>query len=130
MPAARKWPRLLTARWRSLRPLEAGRGILDTGYRILDAGDGDEALRVAQNHEGPIHLLLTDLVMPGMNGKELAQRLEGLRPEAKVLYMSGYAGDILTPEGAGETDGSFLAKPFRLDSLAAKVREVLGSATV
>jgi PAS domain S-box-containing protein len=105
----------------------AALGLRHHGYRILDAGCGDEALLVAGQHEGPIHLLLTDMVMPGMNGEELAKQLKAVRPEAKVLYMSGYAGDRVTVEELRETGGAFLAKPFTMDVLAAKVRAVLGN---
>jgi PAS domain S-box-containing protein len=104
----------------------AALGLRQHGYRILNAGDGDEALLVAQRHEGPIHLLLTDLVMPGMNGQELAKQMKTLRPEAKVLYMSGYAGDMITPEELRQAGGAFIAKPFTPSSLAEKVRSVLG----
>jgi PAS domain S-box-containing protein len=117
---------LLVEDQQELRRL-AALGLRHHGYRILDAGCGDEALVVAGRHEGPIHLLLTDMVMPGMSGEELAKQLKLLRPEAKVLYMSGYAGDMITVEGQRETDGAFIAKPFTTDTLAAKVRSVLGN---
>jgi PAS domain S-box-containing protein len=103
-------------------------GLRHHGYRILDASGGDEALVLAEHHEGPIHLLLTDMVMPGMTGQELAKQLQTLRPEAKVLYMSGYPGDRITPQGLRDGGSAFIAKPFTPDSLAAKVRSVLGAA--
>lgn len=93
-------------------------------YRILEAGDGEEALSVSEGHEGPIHLLLTDLMMPHMNGKELANRLCSLRPEIKVLYMSGYAGDLLLEHKVCTTE-MFLPKPFAPEHLVERVRTVL-----
>jgi two-component system cell cycle sensor histidine kinase/response regulator CckA len=103
----------------------ARRVLESRGYTVLDSGYGDEALRLAQAHAGPIHLLLTDVVMPNMSGPELARRFTPLRPEARVLYVSGYSADERTLEQVGEGSGSFLAKPFTPHSLAAKVREVL-----
>jgi PAS domain S-box-containing protein len=97
------------------------------GYRVLDAAQGSAALLVAERHTGPIHLLLTDVVMPHMSGKELADRLKPLRPEMKVLYMSGYAADVIARRERLESDAAYLAKPFAPDVLAMKVREVLGA---
>ncbi len=95
------------------------------GYRTLEAGNGLEALRVAQRHAGRIHLLLTDLVMPGMGGRELAERLTSQSGSLRVLYMSGYTEDAVV-NAAKPADGTaFISKPFTLDSLARKVREVL-----
>ncbi len=74
---------------------------------------------------GPIHLLLTDVVMPQMNGREVAEELARLRPEMKVLYMSGYTFDIVVLHGVAEADTALLQKPFTLESLTSKVREVL-----
>ena len=85
-----------------------------------------DALAAAERHAGPIHLLLTDVVMPHMTGKELAGRLKPLRPEMRVLYMSGYAADVIVRRELLESGASYLAKPFAPDALAAKVREVLG----
>ena len=96
------------------------------GYLVLDAAHGDDALLMAERHPGPIHLLLTDVVMPHMTGKELAERLKPLRPEMKVLYMSGYAADVMVRRDLLESGAHYLAKPFGLDVLAVKVREVLG----
>lgn len=98
------------------------------GYRVLSAANGDDALLLARRHLGPIHLLLTDVVMPHMTGKELADRLTPLRPEIKVLYMSGYTADIIARRELLESEASFLAKPFAPHALAMKVREVLGPA--
>ena len=98
----------------------------EQGYRVLDAARGRDALLAAERHTGPIHLLLTDVVMPHMSGKELADRLKPLRPEMKVLYMSGYAAGVITRRERLESDAAYLAKPFAPDVLAIKVREVLG----
>jgi hypothetical protein len=100
----------------------------DSGYQVLEAGEGAEALQVAARHPGQIHLLVTDIIMPRMSGKELADRLKQLRPEIKVLYMSGYAADVISSRGSLDSGEDFIAKPFALDSLLTKVREVLGRA--
>ena len=76
---------------------------------------------------GRIHLLLTDVVLPGMNGKELSERLQALRPDLKVLFTSGYTADVIAHRGVLDHGVSFLHKPFSPDELAAKVREVLGN---
>ena len=94
-------------------------------YRVLVAASGAEALALAERHEGPIHLLLTDVVMPEMNGRELAHRLASLRPDARVLYMSGYADEAIAQHGVLDPGTAFLQKPFTPDGLARKVREVL-----
>ncbi len=96
-----------------------------TGYLVLEAGGGEEALRICAGQEGPIHLLLTDVVMPEMSGPELARRLACMRPEMRVLYMSGYSDDALIRHGMLEQGTAFLQKPFTPDALAYKVREVL-----
>jgi CheY-like chemotaxis protein len=94
------------------------------GYRVLEAGDGSEALRLATAHEGPIDLLLTDVVMPGMSGAELAEQFRVVRPEARVLYASGYADDAVMRHGI--TGGvPFLQKPFEPDDLVRQVRELI-----
>jgi PAS domain S-box-containing protein len=97
----------------------------DSGYQVLEAAEGSMALQVAEEHSGPIHLLLTDVIMPHMTGKELAERLKPLRPEIKVLYMSGYAADVISSRGSLNADEWYIAKPFSLDALLAKVQEVL-----
>ena len=94
------------------------------GYRVLEAGDGSEALRLAASHEGSIDLLLTDVVMPGMSGAELAERFLALRPGVRVLFASGYASDAVMRHGI--TDGvPFLQKPFEPDELVRRVRELI-----
>jgi len=108
------------------RVREVVREILEiSGYRILEARHGAEALEISQRHEGPIHLMVTDVVMPQMSGRELAQRLAPLRPEMRVLYMSGYSDDAIVRHGVLEAGAAFLSKPFTPDALGAKVREVL-----
>jgi PAS domain S-box-containing protein len=97
------------------------------GYTVLEAGDGARALRVAEMHLRPIHLLLTDVVMPEMGGRELAERLLALHPAARVLFTSGYTDDALVRHGVLEDEVAFLHKPFTPADLARKVREVLDS---
>ena len=95
------------------------------GYTVLEAGDGAEALRVSQQHEGAIHLLLTDVVMPHTSGRELARHLKSSRPGMKVLFMSGYTGDtVLGNDLLGEGQ-VLLQKPFRPADLGRKVRQLL-----
>jgi CheY-like chemotaxis protein len=94
------------------------------GYRVLDAENGDAALEVARRHDGPIHLLLTDVIMPGMNGRQLADRLTAVRPDMKVLFASGYTADVLVQYGV-EGGVHYLQKPFTPDALTRKVREIL-----
>ncbi len=96
------------------------------GYKVVVAANGWEALLYSERHVGPIHLMLTDVVMPGMTGQELADRLKPLRPEMQVVFMSGYMEDGITQSRAHEPGTAFLAKPFAPDALATKVREVLG----
>ena len=98
------------------------------GYTVLEAADGDEALRIGREHGGPIHLLVTDVVMPQMGGRELADHLRAGRHETKVLYVSGYTDDAILHQGVSETGMAFLPKPFTASALAHKVREVLDAA--
>jgi len=95
------------------------------GYNILDAGNGIEALKVSEEHEGEIHLMITDVVMPKMGGRELEERLRPLRPEMKVVYMSGYTDEAIVHHGVLKPGIEFLQKPLRSESLKRKVREVL-----
>ena len=96
------------------------------GYRVLEASDGQDAIRVASEHPGPIHLLLTDVVMPGMNGCELAVGLAALLPGMKVMFMSAYDRDFLVARGLNPT-GPVITKPFTIEYLARRVRMVLGA---
>lgn len=111
---------------RAVRAL-ASRILRKRGYHVLEAIDGAEALSIARQHEGHIDLLLTDIVMPIMGGRELAEQLLLLRPTSKVLFMSGYMDDELLQRGVEQGVGILLEKPFTPDGLAAKVREVLES---
>jgi PAS domain S-box-containing protein len=95
------------------------------GYRVLAAQDGMEALQVSQEHEEPIHLLLTDLVMPQIGGRELARRLRAQRSEMQVLFMSGYANEVIVHNDLVEEGAAFLPKPLTVESLTQKVRTVL-----
>jgi PAS domain S-box-containing protein len=97
------------------------------GYRVIEAADGAIAMQIAVAHEGVIHLLLTDVIMPGMNGRELAQRISEIRPNTKVLYMSGYTENVIGHNGTLDADVRLLQKPFTLRDLKSKVREVLDS---
>jgi len=95
------------------------------GYTVLEAEDGEEALRLGQESAGSIRLLLTDLVMPGMNGRILAAHLQVRYPEMQVLYMSGYKDYAIGVDAVLEPDANYLSKPFTPDSLLRAVREVL-----
>lgn len=103
-------------------------------YVVLEAGSGEEALAVALSHAGPIDLLLTDVMMPGLNGPELARRMCDATPALKVLLISGYAPEEILPSAAQPSDAqpqptgfAFLSKPFTLGALVSKVRETLDS---
>jgi len=96
------------------------------GYKVLEADNGEAALRIVSNHSDKIDMLITDVVMPGMSGRELSARLCASRPQTKVLYLSGYTEDAIGHEGVVDPDTAFLQKPFTLQMLSRKVREVLG----
>ena len=104
---------------RQLAVESLGRG----GYLVINAGSGDEALRIAEAFDGPIHVLLTDVVMPGMKGPELATRMRAARPAIRVLLMSGYAADVVTKDDLAEA--TLLAKPFSPTALTRAVRRIL-----
>jgi two-component system, cell cycle sensor histidine kinase and response regulator CckA len=96
------------------------------GYNVVEAEDGEAGLAAADRYEGKIDLVITDVVMPGLSGRELVERLAQSRPETKVLYLSGYTEDAIVSEGTIESGKAFLQKPFTLQNLSKKVREVLG----
>jgi len=95
------------------------------GYVVLTAGTPGEAIQLFHSHEGQVHLLVTDVVMPEMNGRELAARLRANRPDLKTLFVSGYSASALAPRGVLDEGVHFLQKPFSLEDLAASVREAL-----
>ncbi len=97
------------------------------GYRVLEASHGNAALEVCDKFEGPIHLMVTDVIMPQMSGRELAERLALMRPEMQVLYMSGYPDNTIVQHGVLEPGTAFLQKPFTINALELKVREILNS---
>jgi two-component system sensor histidine kinase EvgS len=103
----------------------AGMLLEQLGYRVLPAGSPDAALRFAQEHGSAIDLLLTDVIMPEMDGKALACSVRVLRPSIKLMYMSGYTADVIAPHGVLDGATHFIQKPFRFQELAAKVREAL-----
>jgi PAS domain S-box-containing protein len=106
---------------------ELARMVLEArgGYKVLESSGCKEARRFAAQHQGPIHLMLTDVVMPEINGRELSEELAAVRPEMKILYMSGYTDDTVVRHGVLEERMAFLQKPFTADSLLRKVRDVL-----
>jgi PAS domain S-box-containing protein len=105
------------------------RALTNEGYRVFEAADGMEALRLAREYAGPIHLLLTDVVMPGMGGRDLADALAATRPDTRVLYMSGYTEDVVLHHGIRDETAAFLEKPFTAFALNRAVRQVLETST-
>ncbi|MEK6280731.1 MAG: ATP-binding protein [Acidobacteriota bacterium] len=97
----------------------------ECGYQVLEAKDGSDALQVARQHAGEIHLMLTDVVMPRMSGRELTKQLTPSRPDMKVLYMSGYTDDAIVHHGVLDEGTAFIGKPFSMHALARKIRETL-----
>jgi two-component system cell cycle sensor histidine kinase/response regulator CckA len=97
--------------------------LLGAGYRVLEAEDGEQALRVVEEHRGVIHLLLTDIMMPGITGKELANRLAAVRRDTKTIFMSGRASEVVSAAGVLIPVDAFVAKPFTVERLLNKVRE-------
>ena len=97
------------------------------GYRILTASSGEEALQVAEAHTGEIQLLMTDVILPGMNGRQIADRLTELYPGLKVLYCSGYTENSIVHHGVLNPELHFIKKPFNKLTLSQKIRSVLDS---
>jgi len=95
------------------------------GYNVLSTGLPSEAIRIAENHKGKIHLLLTDVVMPGMNGRDLAESLMAKDPDLKCMFMSGYTADVIAHHGVLDEGVNFIQKPFTMKDLADKVRATL-----
>jgi DNA-binding response OmpR family regulator len=106
--------------------LGLGKTILEHhGYRVLAARTPAEALELAEAHPDRVHLLITDVIMPGMNGKDLSRKLRTLKPGIKCIFMSGYTADVIAHHGVLDQGIDFLQKPFSVGTLARKVREVL-----
>jgi two-component system cell cycle sensor histidine kinase/response regulator CckA len=125
VPEAREIVVLLVEDEDALR--EAGADFLQTrGFRVMSARDGTEALSMGSKFAERIDVLVTDLVMPGISGRVLAQELVKIHPETRIMYMSGYSDAAVLEDAAMDNTAAFLRKPFRLDSLALKIREVLG----
>jgi PAS domain S-box-containing protein len=101
--------------------------LASSGYTVIEAEDGHTALELAAMHVGPIHLLLTDVVMPGISGRELAERVGQIRPGIKIIYMSGYTDQAVVHHGILDNDAILLQKPFTLMTLAGKLREMLAA---
>jgi PAS domain S-box-containing protein len=110
---------------------EVTRELLETGgYRVLAAGSGEEALQISAQHEGGIHLMITDVIMPGMSGPELAKRLATVRPETRVIFVSGYTDEAIGDHGVLDPGTCFLQKPFTPAALEGKIRELLDVGSV
>ena len=104
-----------------------GEILKDLGYLIIEAADDKEAQKLSKNFNGDINLLLTDLILPGLNGRELSELLVKSRKNMKILFISGYSDDVIAKHGVMDEDVSFLQKPFTASSLGKKIREVLES---
>ena len=102
-------------------------GLRKAGYDVLEAGRGSEALEIVRSHASPIHLLITDVVMPGMNGRVLAEHVSALRPDTRVLFMSGYSDDAMLRHGVKTASVQFIHKPFSIEELSARIREALSA---
>ena len=96
------------------------------GYRVLEASNGEEALRLYRETAHPIQITVTDVVMPGMTGVDLSKKLQSLSPDAKVLFVSGYADSVILRHGVLDSDIAFLQKPYSPSALIGKIREILG----
>jgi two-component system, cell cycle sensor histidine kinase and response regulator CckA len=125
LPVTKGWETILFAEdSESLREM-AGEYLQSVGYTVLAAASGNEALERAKDFEGTIHLLLTDVVMPELNGPELAKHIASLRPGIKVIFTSGYASETLAHRGSLDPTVAFIQKPYRPKALARRIREVL-----
>jgi PAS domain S-box-containing protein len=102
------------------------RGLVEAGYQVLVAADGDQALEVAASHAAPIHALITDVVMPRSSGRQLAERFASIRPETKVLFVSGYNDQIIARQNMVEPGQHFLAKPYTMEVLRQRIDELVG----
>jgi two-component system cell cycle sensor histidine kinase/response regulator CckA len=100
------------------------------GYIVLEAVHGEHAIELAGTSAASIHLLLTDVVMPGMSGRILFERVTALSPDTRVLFMSGYSDDAMVRHGVQTGGAQFIQKPFAMDALTARVREALGTTAV
>ena len=125
--AARRETVLLVEDEAQVREL-AGIALGRAGFTVIEAQRPEEAIALAARHDGPIHLILTDVVMPGMSGRVMVEKLVARRPDARILFMSGYTDDALAPLGVAAGDVAFLHKPFTPRQLADRVREVLDAA--
>ena len=106
--------------------LQIGKIMLERlGYRVLAAGTPGEAIGLAEKHSSEIHLLITDVVMPEMNGWDLAERLQSLYPSMKILFMSGYTANVIVHRGVLDEGVKFIQKPFSIKDLAVKVRDAV-----
>jgi YesN/AraC family two-component response regulator len=92
---------------------------------VIDASEGEQAVKAAKESGGPVHLLLTDIVLPGMKGPDVASKVREIHPDVKVLYTSGYAENVVVRQGLLEKGTAFLEKPFTPDRLARRVRRIL-----
>jgi DNA-binding response OmpR family regulator len=107
-----------------------GKTLRDAGYTVLQATQAEEALDIVRSYRAPIHLLLADVVMPGMSGWTLSERVKSIRDETRVLFMSGYGDEAVLRYGlTPSATSNFIRKPFSMDSLMAKIREALTSPT-
>ena len=101
--------------------------LLQMGYNVLTAASGEEALSVSEAHSGDIHLFMSDVILPGMNGRTAAERISASRPGIKVLYNSGYTAEVIDRQGILESGINFISKPFSSGELSRRVREILDS---
>ena len=101
--------------------------LAEHGYKVIDAQGAHDALQCVNEHPDAVHLLLTDLIMPEMSGHELYQKVTAVRPDVKVLYMSGYTDSVVVRHGLTESGSNFLQKPVTVQNLTAKVRQVLNT---